>query len=57
MIHSNIPKRPTLLAAAGLAVALVLGFALNPTPDQDISGPRLPLRRRRDAPRHRERPQ
>jgi hypothetical protein len=32
MIHSNIPKRPTLLAATGLAVALLLGFALNPTP-------------------------
>lgn len=32
MIHSNIPKRPTVLAAVGLAVALVLSFALNPTP-------------------------
>ena len=32
MIHSNIPKRPTLLAATGLAVALPLGFALNSTP-------------------------
>ncbi len=32
MIDSNIPKRRTVLAAAGLAVALLLGFALNPTP-------------------------
>ena len=32
MSHSNIPKIPTLLAAAGLAVALVLGFVLNTTP-------------------------
>ena len=33
MIHSNVPKRPTVLAAVGLAfVALVLSFALSPTP-------------------------
>jgi len=32
MIHSNIPKRPTVLAAVGLAVALVLSIALAPTP-------------------------
>ena len=32
MIDSNIPKIPTLLTAAGLAVALLFGFALNPTP-------------------------
>ncbi len=32
MINSNIPRRPTVLAAVGLAVALVLSFALNPTP-------------------------
>ena len=32
MIDSNTPKIPTLLAVAGLAVALLLSFALNPTP-------------------------
>ena len=32
MVLSNIPKSPAALAAAGLAVALLLGFALNPTP-------------------------
>ena len=32
MIDSKIRKIPTVLAAAGLVVALVLGFALNPSP-------------------------
>ena len=32
MIDSNIPKIPTVLAAAGFAVVLLLGFALNPIP-------------------------
>ncbi len=32
MIDSNIAKIPTVLAAAGFAVALLLGFALNPSP-------------------------
>ncbi len=31
MIDSNIPKIRTVLAGAGLAVVLLLGFALNPT--------------------------
>ena len=39
MIDSNIRKIPTVLAAAGLAVALVLGFALNPTPTSAANPP------------------